>query len=399
MHVSHFARAPRLVLPRCLAGVTAAALLALLAPGGVRAEPLQPTSDTQVVETLPSAGRARAEERALRQRWAAEPGNATVAVSLARRYLDQARDQGDPRLAGRALAMLQHWPRLDTAPAEVVLMAATLQQYLHDFDGAARELEGLVQRDPSQAQAWLTLATIRRVQGRYDASDTACRGLLATGSTFYGRACEAENLSLRGRNDAAREVFARLLAPRELPASARAWLMTTLAEIDARTGRRAEAEAGFRAVLAADPNEYARLTFADFLLDNGRAADAVALLKDQPRTDGLLLRLAIAGLRAGTPQSRADVAELRARMAQAALRPEARTTHAREQAMFALHIEGRPDRALEFARMNVDLQREPIDLLVLAQASRAAKDETGLMLARRIRQDMGLHDARLDALL
>lgn len=386
-------------MPRRLGGVIAAVLSGLLLLGGARAEPLQPTSDAQVVETLPSAGRARAEERALRQRWAADPGNAAVAVSLARRYLDQARDQGDPRFAGRALAMLQHWPRLDTAPADVVLMAATLQQYLHDFDGAARELERLVQRDRSQAQAWLTLATIRRVQGRYDASDAACRGLLATGSTFYGRACEAENMSLRGRVDAARQAFDRLLAPRDLPIAARAWLMTTQGEIEARAGRPAQAEAAFRAVLAADPNEYTRLTYADFLLDNTRPADAVALLTGQPRTDGLLLRLAIAGLRASTPQSRADVAELRARMTQAALRPEARTTHAREQAMYALHIEGRPGQALEFARMNVDLQREPIDLLVLAQAARAARDEAGLQLARRIRQDMGLHDVRLEALL
>lgn len=384
---------------RRLAAVGVASLLTLLTATAARAEPLRPQSDAEVVETLPSAGRARAEERALRQRWAADPGNATVAVSLARRYLDQARDQGDPRFAGRALAVLQHWPQLDTAPAEVVLMAATLQQYLHDFDGAARELERLVQRDRSQAQAWLTLATIRRVQGRYDASDAACRGLLAAGSTFYGRACEAENLGLRGRTDAARQAFDSLLAPRDLPPSARAWLMTTVAEIEARAGRPAQAEAAYRAVLAAGPNEYARLSFADFLLDNRRPADAVALLKNQPRTDGLLLRLAIAGMRQPSAQSQADVAELRARMNQAALRPEARTTHAREQAMFALHIEGRPDRALEFARMNVDLQREPVDLLVLAEAARAAKDEAGLQLARRIRQDMGLHDARLDALL
>lgn len=390
---------PRGPSPLALRRVAAGLFALLLAFAEAKAAPLQPQSDTEVVETLPNAGRARAEERALRQRWAAEPGNATVAVTLARRYLDQARDQGDPRFAGRALAMLQHWPQLDTAPAEVVLMAATLQQYLHDFEGAARELERLVQRDRTQAQAWLTLATIRRVQGRYDASDTACRGLLAIGSTFYGRACEAENMSLRGQVAPARQVFEGLMAPRDLPVSARAWLMTTVAEIEDRAGRRAQSEAAYRAVLAADPNEYARLSYADFLLDNGRPGDAIALLKNQPRTDGLLLRLAMAGARQPSAQAQADIAELRARMAQAALRPEARTTHAREQAMFALHIEGRPDRALEFARLNVDLQREPIDLLVLAETARAAKDESALQLARRIRQEMGLHDARLDALL
>lgn len=373
------------------------ALLSLAAP--VSAAPLLPQSDAQVVETLPNAGRARAEERALRQRWAAEPGNAKLAVELSRRYLDQAREQGDPRFAGRALAMLQHWPRLETAPTEVVLMAATLQQYLHDFDGAARELERLVQRDPAQAQAWLTLATIRRVQGRYDASDAACRGLLATGSSFYGRACEAENLALRGRIDAARQVFDSLLAPKELPAPARAWLMTTVAEIESRTGRRREAEAAYRAVLAADPNEYTRLSFADFLIDNGRAAEVPALLKNEPRSDVVLLRLAMAGARQPSASATADIAELRERMAQAALRPDAGSTHAREQALFALRVEGQPARALQLAKLNVGLQREPIDLLVLAETARAAKDDEALQMARRIKQEMGLHDVRLDALL
>jgi predicted Zn-dependent protease len=380
-------------------GAALLAFLALAAPITGSAAVLLPQSDAEVVETLPSAGRARSEERALRQRWAANPGDAAVAVALSRRYLDQARAQGDPRFAGRAMAMLQHWPQLDTAPAEVVLMAATLQQYLHDFDGAAAVLERLVQREPAQAQAWLTLATIRRVQGRYDASDAACRGLLATGSGFYGRACEAENLSLRGRIDVARQVFDSLLAPKELPAAARAWLMTTVAETEARTGRRREAEAAYRAVLALDPNEYVRLSFADFLLDNGRGAEVPALLKDEPRSDVVLLRLAMAGARQPTPAARADIAELRDRMAQAALRPEARTTHAREQALFALRVEGQPERALQFARLNVDLQREPIDLLVLAETARAAKNDEALQLARRIQKDMGLHDVRLDALL
>ena len=86
-------------------------------------------------------------------------------------------------------------------------------------------------------------------------------------------------------------------------------------------------------------------------------------------------------------------------MAQAALRPDAGSTHAREQALFALRVEGQPARALQLAKLNVGLQREPIDLLVLAETARAAKDDEALQMARRIKQEMGLHDVRLDALL
>ena len=369
-----------------------------LAAAPSQAEPLQPARDDEVVETLPGGSRARSEERALRQRWAARPGDPVVAVALARSYLDQARAEGDPRFAGRALAVLQHWPQPAAAPPEVVLMSATLQQYLHDFDGSARLLEGLVQREPRHAQAWLTLATIRRVQGRYAPSDAACRSLAATGASFYGQACEAENASLKGQFDAARAQLAALLATPGLPASSRAWLLTTLAELETRAGRRGQAEAAYRSVLAAQPDEYARLSFADFLLDQQRPAEVLVLLKGQPRSDALLLRLAMAGSLLPSASAQADIAELRARMAQAALRPSSQTTHAREQALFAWKVDGQPARALELALKNVDLQREPIDVLLLARTAKAAERADVLAQARQISQAMGLKDERLDAL-
>ncbi len=371
----------------------------VLAPSASAGEPLRPASDAEVVEVLPSGGPARAEERRLRQRWAAAPGDATVAVALAKRYLDQAREQGEPRFAGRALATLQHWQDPATAPAEVTVMLATLQQYLHDFDGAASLLEGLVRREPRQAQAWLTLATIRRVQGRYDASDAACQGVATAGSAFYARACAAENASLRGRVDEARRSLLALKATPQLAPSAAAWLTTTLAEVEWRAGRLDAAEAAFREVMRTGPDEYARIAYADFLIERGRAGEVPPLLKSQARSDATLLRLAIAGTLRPGRTAREDIAELRARMDQAALRPDAGNTHAREQAMYALLVAGEPARALPLAVANVGLQREPIDLLLLARTAAAARDAAALAQARRLRDEVGLRDARLDALL
>src|SRR5205823_6524748 len=53
--------------------------------------------------------------------------------------------------------------------------------------------------------------------------------------------------------------------------------------------------AHFRAALALDPRDaYLRAAYADFLLDNDRARDALPLLRDDTRNDSLLLRLALA---------------------------------------------------------------------------------------------------------
>ena len=143
--------------------------------------------------------------------------NAPAAVALAQLYLQQARSLGDARFAGRAMGVLAAWRDPDKAPVDVLMMLATVQQYLHAFDTAAGNLERLLQREPLHAQALLTLATVRRVQGRYTPSDAACQMLQRAGQSLYARACNAENRGLRGETDAARSDLQALLARLDTP--------------------------------------------------------------------------------------------------------------------------------------------------------------------------------------
>src|SRR5947199_256394 len=83
------------------------------------------------------------------------------------------------------------------------------------------------------------------------------------------------------------------LATPRLPAASSAWLLTTLAELEVRAGRVADADAAYGAALAADADGYTVLSYADFLIEQGRAADALARLASEPRSDAVLLRLAI----------------------------------------------------------------------------------------------------------
>jgi tetratricopeptide (TPR) repeat protein len=364
----------------------------------VQAEPVNPTRDGEVVQVLPSGG-VVSDERRLRRLWLNQPTDAVTAASLATRYLARAREDGDPRYAGQALAVLQPWPHATTAPDEVLLLQATVQQYLHQFEVAAAHLETLVARRPAHGQAWLTLATVRRVQGRYAASDLACSGLLRAGVRLEGQACLAENAGLRGEVDAARRSLRQLLDQPRLTTSSRSWLLTTLAELEQRNAQPAAAESAFKQALDAESGGYTLLTYVDFLMDMNRHADALAWLQAQPRTDAVLLRLAMAGARLPSPAATKDATQVRDAMAQANLRPDARGTHAREQAMFALWVDAKPVAALALARINVRSQREPLDVLVLAHAARASGDAKALREADQLRKEMGLHDRRLDALL
>ena len=382
-------------------GARLAGLFLAVACSFARSEPITPSRDDEVVEVLPAAAGNRSEERRARKELAARPHDPVLAVSVARRYLDQAHELGDPRFAGLAMAAIAGWTDDATMPADVLMMKATLLQYVHEFDASARSLERLLARPAAQpqAQAWLTLATVRRVQGRYAESDAACREVERSGAALHAGACRAENLALRGDAATARGMLRDLLAVRGLPVGTQSWLLTTLAELEQRDGRSDAADAAYRSVLRLGPDSYAVIAYADFLIDERRPLEALALLKDRQRTDAVVLRLAIAGTQAKQPSAARDVAEMRERIALANERPEARKFHGREQAMFALFVEGKPALAMDLARGNVEQQREPLDLLILARAARATRDAAALTEARRLREQVGLHDRRIDAVL
>ena len=379
----------------------AAVLLFVWLPSPGFAEPITPTRDDEIVEVLPASSGTRDEDRRLRKQLADRPGDVTLAVMVARRDLARAREAGDPRFAGLALAALRPWPDAATAPDEVLLLRATLQQYLHEFDASVANLRLLLARPGGDrmAQAWLTLATVLRVQGRYAESDAACRRVGSAGVRVYSSACLAENAALRGEVASARKTFEALLANPSLPPATQGWLLTSLAELETRDGRAVSADTAFRGVLRLGPDSYAAVDYADFLIDQGRPSEALKVLKDETRTDAVLLRLAIAGARASAPTAARDVAEMRDRIALANQRPDASKFHGREQAMFALAIDHAPARALELARGNVELQREAIDVLVLAEAARASGEPSAISEARRLKTTLGLYDRRVDALL
>lgn len=396
-----------MTLPTIPTGALAAGLFLLAACTFAVATPITPSRDDEVVEVLPAVAGNRGEARQLRKRLAERPGDAGLALAVARGYLEQAHASGDPRFAGLALAALRPWPDPAAAPDDVLFMRATLQQYLHEFDASVASLRLLLARPggAGRPQTWLTLATVLRVQGRYADSDLACREVARSGSAVYGAGCLAENAALRGDTVAARQELQRLLVDPALPAAARGWLTTSLAELEERDGRAAAADAAYRSVLRLGPDSYVRIAYADFLIAQRRPREALRLLQSEARSDAVVLRLAIAGSMAGAAASAAsttaqrDVAEMRERIALANERPEARVFHGREQAMFALFVERAAEPALLLARGNVARQREPLDLLVLAQAARASGRPEALDEVRRLKAAQGLHDRRIDALL
>ncbi|HEY8875937.1 MAG TPA: hypothetical protein VIN03_00145 [Roseateles sp.] len=373
------------------------AWLALLLawPLAASAEPFIPKDDAEVVQRLPY--RVDAAERVRRVALARDPAQLPLAISTARAALDRARIHGDPRELGAAQAALAPWWTQRDAPAEVVLLRARVLQARHEFAAALAELRGLLARadlaTESRAQALLDAAAIHQLRAELPEARALCeqlRPLAAVPAT----ACLAELASLSGEASAASQTLARLGPGRGVSP----WLALMRAELAERLGDDAAAPALYRAALAGQDEVYTRAALADWLLARSRAAEALALIERSAdvEADALLLRRVIALRQLGRTTPLVDT--LRERLAAADRREPGR--HAREQARFALDVEGRPREALRLAQANWAFQREPADALLLLRAAVAAGrdgDATRLQLARFVRE-RGWQDARLVAL-
>lgn len=329
----------------------------VFAPGADRSGPFVPTRDDEVLEEVPkSAPRPTV------------PLTADEAATRARALIDEARrSAGDPRLLGRAQAMLSPWWNEASPPPQVRILRATLKQSFHDFEGALSDLEAQVAADPADAQAWLTRATVLSVLARYPEAQASCEQLGA--NPVVGTVCKAQVMGVTGR---AKEAAAMLEALQPA-AEERAWVLSVRGELERWVGDDTRAEVTLGQALAIDPTDtYSRLLLAQVLLDGGQPARAARLFEGRPVNDGELLMWVLALKAAKAPEYDARRAELDERVA--ANRQRGETLHQREESRYALALEGDVNKALELGTKNWAVQKEPADARVLLEAAVAAKD-------------------------
>jgi predicted Zn-dependent protease len=352
-------------------------VLTLACAATAHAAPYIPANGQQVIETLPRRGDPVQQElRRLRSELNAKPNDLTLATNVARRYIAMSRSETDPRYLGYAQAALAPWWWLSAPPPQVRLLRATLLQSTHQFNPALDDLKAVLAVDPNNAQAWLTLATVQTVQGDYTGATTSCARVSSLSIELVTVTCLANVATATGRSAPAERLLDITLArSANAPEDLQVWALTLMAEMAERRGDAAVAEARYRRALALSPRDsYLQGAYADFLLEQKRPAEVLALLKDQSRIDALLLRRALALQQQGG-QLRAlaeDVKELSARFDAAMLRGD--TVHQREQARFELTLRHDPSTALKLARRNWDVQKEAADIRIYLDAALQARD-------------------------
>ncbi len=379
--------------------VLAAPVLAVCAATAAAA-PRIPSSDAEVVERLPLKPNdpINRELRALRQALAADPNDQENAARLARRYYDLAMEEGDPRYVGYAEAAIRRWTTQPEPPAQMVFLRALLRQYRHDFAGAVADLDAVLAHDPEDSGALLWRVALHLVQAQYGEARADCGRAAAVASKLSAVACVAVIDGINGKARAAYDALSDALVrhPTSDP-DQRQWMLTRLAEMALRFGDGKLAERHFREAMAASGTDgFVLAALSDYLLDENRPAEVVALLKDWTRSDILLLRLALAESALGAAAAREHVAALADRFAAAALRGD--RLHLQEEARFELYLQKNPQKALRLAAEDWQAQREPRDARILMEAALSAANPDAALPALDWLSATGYEDPRYRAL-
>ncbi len=372
-----------------------------LAVFAVSAAPYVPSGDGVVLEQLPYAANDPTARRigALRTAFLRQPADLGRATALAREYVAIGRGTGDPRYAGYAQAALAPWWKLERPPVEVLMLRATLRQRQHDFPAALRDLATVLAATPLDAQAHLMRATIQGVQGDFAAAARSCSVLEIVASELLWSACADGVGAMTGRlPQSYRHLSAALERTPAADAQTRVWVLTGLAEMAERAGQPVAAEHHFREALRAEPEDvYLLAAYADFLLDQERAAEVPRLLRNRTRADTLLLRAGLAAAALRSADAADTLEQLRSRFAASRLRGD--RVHLREEARFTLELLGDARGALVLARDNWAVQKEAADALVLLQAAAAAGDAAAFESIDSWSRSIDLQDIRIDRIL
>ena len=360
-----------------------------------------PLDDDVIVEKLaPRVGAKMAAQTAAKAADLSED----QAHAAALQWIQLSRQTSDPRYLGRAQSVLSKWWDKEAAPNNIAVLQATIEQSRHEFDKARIILSRVVRNDTTQAQAWLTLATLARLNANYPSAIDACIQTGRAGAALYAQACLLETQSLQGDFANTRLGFNQLLQTIKSSTTSRSlaadqsWIWSLQAENEERAGQDDAALRAYSTSLALSKDVYTAIAYADALLRTAKPAKALQVLLDQPDSDAILLRRAYALKQMGDPNWRVLNQQLKERFAALKLRGEESRLHARELALTALWLDQDYQGAAALAMINLQLQKEPFDWWLALSSSQNAglfdqvsKLSDGLMRS-------GLVDQRLSAL-
>ena len=377
-------------------------ILLLTTPLIINANPFTPKNDHQILERLPKQmfqSETNATINKLRDQVNANPKDWLSASQLAQLYIELSQTLADPRYMGYAQAVLNPWWQSSQPPLESMILRAIIRQNAHNFSGAMDDLEQILKIQPGHVQANLIKATIATVQGKYEIAKQHCQRLMRRSSMMLALICQSTATSLSGNAKTSYRLLHQVMSINlPMPEKEKSWGWTSLAEIAWRIGDYKAADRHFQTALQSGFKDiYCLRGYADFLLQQKRPLDVIHLLASETLIDSLFLRLTIAEKNTDSEHFSRHNALLNQRFKEN--RKRGSTLHQGDEAKFMLQLMNQPKIALQLARQNWQLQREPVDTYILLQSALAVSDYATVQAVTAWLENQGTEDVMIKQIL
>jgi len=308
---------------------------------------------------------------------------------------------GNQRFFGDAISSVETVLRRDNQNAEAYLLRSIIEQRLHQFDKALVDINRALELNPNDAQSLLMKASILQVVGKADESRSLCSRLHSNASPLVFTTCLSIAAGLSGGLRTSIDLMAKTLdRSQDETKKVRAWALGSLAEMQVRQGDLSEAEEAFKSSLKLNAHDtFVKTSYSDLLLTTGRPRTVLTVIKKNTQSESLLLRrvLALAALEPGSLRFQKNKDILREKFDRENLRGQ--SVHIRERAIADLIIFKDFRHGLEAAIQNFKIQREPIDLYVLALAAIISNDKKQFQYVEKYVSRVKIEDVRLTNLL
>jgi hypothetical protein len=316
-------------------------------------------------------------------------------------YITHARETGNPRFLGYASAITEKVLRKYPATTDAYVLQALVDQSLHHFNAAIKNLESALQLDPNHAQALLTKASILQVTGKAETSKSACSRLYTISSPLVFTTCLSIAGGLTGSLETSTRLLENVLNRQESETdSVKAWAWGSLGEMRVRLGEYERGEDAFKRSLALGPyDSFVRSAYVDMLFSSGKLKEVLNIIDKETSNEALLLRriLALKTLASNSVELKNAIIQLQNQFDQEAQRGS--VLHLREQALAELLVFNNTKKGLELAKINFNNQKEPIDLYIFALAAKVNRNTSALKRVLMYQEKSRLEDALLTRLM
>jgi len=297
-------------------------------------------------------------------------------INDATRFVDYGLEHADPRYLAYAQGLLSPWWLDKIGPEELFFLRANIKQHAHDFGAAIDDLSLILKQNSQNVQALLLRANAYRVKGELINSIKDCQHLLLLTDALVTLNCLAQvNIFAKEPTESARQLKQLFNLTKNIAPLLEVEVHTTLAQLYLAAGNLELAEKYYLQALKLRPNSKFLINqYTQLLLQLGQWQLALNFLPPTLNNNNALIQRAIASQALQLPETDALITELKQRFEQAQIRGYLDIS--KDLAAFFLYLDPHPDKALRYAYLNWQHQKEMSDLRLLLNASKAVNDES-----------------------